>query len=127
MKKNFKTTLLILSACSLVLMMGCRKKKDTVAIITCKSFVVSPDSPVENAKVVLYGKSTTGHQAAVTVHDTVYTNSSGQARFVFNDEYQLGQAGVFVLDIKATKDNLSGTGVIKVVEEETTHQGVVLQ
>lgn len=125
MKVIFNKTFLFLSIIALVALVGCRKKKDTIAAITITNKTTG--AIVENAKVVLYATSTTGHQAAVTVHDTAYSNGSGVAYFNFNDEYQLGQAGVFVLNIKATKDNLSGEGIIKVEEEKSTSAGVYLQ
>ncbi len=125
MKILSKKTFLFLSILALVALVGCRKKKDTIATITVTNKVTG--ATVQNAKVVLYAVSTTGHQAAVTVHDTAYANSNGVAYFNFNDVYQLGQAGVCVLNIKATKDNLSGEGIIKVEQEKTTSAGVYLQ
>ena len=109
MKNITKKTFLFLCIFTLIAIVGCKKKKDTTA------------------KVVLYATSTTGHQAAVTVHDTAYANSNGVAYFNFNDVYQLGQAGVCVLNIKATKDNLSGEGIIKIEQEKNTNANVFLQ
>lgn len=127
MNKTTKFMVLFSAIFSLIFFVGCRKKKDTIAIITVKTNVNAPDKPVENARVVLYAVSTTGNQAAVTLHDTAYTTSTGQAHFNFNDVYQLGQAGVAVLNIKATKDNLSGDGIIKIEEEKTTEEKVFIQ
>ena len=125
MKVIFNKTFLFLSIIALVALVGCRKKKDTIATITVTNKATG--ALVENAKVVLYATSTTGHQAAVTVHDTAYSNGNGVAYFNYNDVYQLGQAGVCVLNIKGTKDNLSGEGIIKIEEEKTTAAGVYLQ
>ncbi|MCE2742121.1 MAG: hypothetical protein LW701_00875 [Fluviicola sp.] len=125
MKVIFNKTFLFLSIIALVALVGCRKKKDTIATITVVNKISG--ASVENAKVVLYATSTTGHQAAVTVHDTAYANGNGIAYFNYNDVYQLGQAGVCVLNIKATKDNLSGEGIIKIEEEKTTNANVFLQ
>jgi hypothetical protein len=117
--------ILYLSFIALIVLVGCKKKKDTIATITVTNKTTG--ASVENAKVVLYATSSTGKQAAVTVHDTAYANNNGVAYFNFNDVYQLGQAGVCVLDIKATKDNLSGEGVIKIEQEKTTNAGVYLK
>ena len=125
MKIISKKTFLFLSVIALVGLVGCRKKKDTIATITV--LYKSTGAPVDNAKVVLYATSTTGHQAAVTVHDTAYANINGVAYFNYNDVYQLGQAGVCVLNIKASKDNLSGEGIIKIEQEKSTGSGVYIQ
>ena len=125
MKIISKKTFLFLSIIALVGLVGCRKKKDTIATITV--VYKSTGAPVDNAKVVLYATSTTGHQAAVTVHDTAYANINGVAYFNYNDVYQLGQAGVCVLNIKASKDNLSGEGIIKIEQEKSTGSGVYIQ
>jgi hypothetical protein len=125
MKIISKKTFLFLSIIALVGLVGCRKKKDTIAAITV--LYKSTGAPVDNAKVVLYATSTTGHQAAVTVHDTAYANINGVAYFNYNDVYQLGQAGVCVLNIKASKDNLSGEGIIKIEQEKSTSSGVYIQ
>ena len=55
------------------------------------------------------------------------TDASGKATFNFNDVYQLGQAGVAVLNIDATKDGKTGQGIIKVEQEETSEETVFIQ
>ena len=103
---------------------GCRKKKDTIAKIYVKDF---SNQFVEGATVILYGKSTTNQPANVVLYDTTQTNSSGVAVFNYNDVYQLGQAGVAVLDIKAYKNGAQGQGIIKVEEEVTSEETVFIQ
>lgn len=127
MKKYSKLSFVLVGVMTLALFVGCRKKKDTIVLINVKTSVFAPDKPVDNAKVVLYAVSSTGHQSSVTIHDTAYTTPNGSAYFNFNDVYQLGQAGVAVLNIKATKDNMSGEGIIKVEEEKTSSQKVYIQ
>lgn len=100
---------------------GCRKKADTIAVIKVRD---AANQPVVGAQVVLYGESTTGEQYRVDVFDTVLSNTSGEAKFIFNDVYQLGQAGVAVLNVEAYKDGAVGDGLIK-VEEETTSEEIV--
>ena len=102
---------------------GCRKKKDTLAHIYVKS---NTNEFVDNAMVVLYGTNTAGTPQQVVVFDTSYTNVEGLATFNFNEIYQLGQAGVAVLDIKAQKLNQVGIGIIKIEAEKLNEETVVI-
>ncbi len=103
---------------------GCRKKKDTVAEITVRN---SAGSGVPGARVVLYPVgSQQGSVINVDIYDTAYTNQEGVARFTFNEEYQLGQAGVVVLNIRATSGSDVGQGIIKIEEEVETKETVYL-
>lgn len=120
-QKPFFYALIILSG--LAMSTGCRKKKDTLVIVYVKD---SSNMLVSGAQVVLYGNSSTGQQADVTLYDTLVTNSSGEAKFNFNDVYQLGQAGVAVLNIKVYKEGLMGSGIIKVEQEKTSSETVYL-
>jgi len=104
---------------------GCRKKKDTIAIIYVRD---AANQLVSGAQVVLYGQSTIPNQAVnVTLYDTTTTNTSGEAKFNFNDVYQLGQAGVAVLNIEASAAGLSGEGIIKIEQETTSEETVFVQ
>lgn len=103
---------------------GCRKKKDTIAIIYVRDIA---NQLVSGAQVVLYGQSTTGQPANVTLYDTTTTNTSGEAKFNFNEVYQLGQAGVAVLNIEAYKDGAEGQGIIKIEQETTSEETVFIQ
>lgn len=108
----------------LALSSGCRKKADTIAIINVMNVA---NQPVSGAQVVLYGKSTTNQPANVVLYDTTLTNSDGKAVFNFNDVYQLGQAGVAILNIEATLNTAVGEGIIKVEEETTSEETVFIQ
>ncbi len=104
---------------------GCRKKKDTIAIIYVRD---AANQLVSGAQVVLYGQSTQPNQAVnVTLYDTTTTNTSGEAKFNFNEVYQLGQAGVAVLNIEASANGLSGEGIIKIEQETTSEETVFVQ
>jgi hypothetical protein len=103
---------------------GCRKKKDTIAIIYVRD---AANQLVSGAEVVLYGQSTTTQPSNVVLYDTTTTNTSGEARFNFNDVYQLGQAGVAVLNIEASASGLSGEGIIKIEQETTSEETVFVQ
>lgn len=103
---------------------SCRKKKDTIANI----YVLDENNvPVDAAMVVLYGTNTAGTPQQVAVFDTAYSNAAGMATFNFNDIYQLGQAGVAVLDIKAQKLNKIGQGIIKIEAEKVNEETVNIQ
>lgn len=108
---------------SAVSVSGCRKKKDTLAHIYVKN---NTNQSVDNAMVVLYGTNTAGTPQQVAVFDTSYTNVEGLATFNFNEIYQLGQAGVAVLDIKAQKLNQVGIGIIKIEAEKLNEETVVI-
>jgi hypothetical protein len=103
---------------------GCRKKKDTIANIYVRD---ENNAVVDQAMVVLYGTNTAGTPQQVSVFDTSYTNVEGLATFNFNDIYQLGQAGVAVLDIKAQKLNKIGQGIIKIEAETVNEETVFIQ
>ncbi|MDB3907304.1 hypothetical protein N9355_07515 [Crocinitomicaceae bacterium] len=102
---------------------SCRKKEDTIAKILVRD---ANNQPVYNARVIVYGQSTTNQASSVTLYDTAYTNSAGEAIFNFNEVYQLGQAGVAVLNIDAEKSGLIGQGIIKVEQETTTEEVVFI-
>ena len=127
MKKHFVKTIFLLALAALIIgpSLGCRKKGDTIVRITVKDVT---NAPVANAMVRLYGQSTVEEPpGAIIRNDTAYTNASGVAIFDYNEVYQLGQAGVAVLNIQAKKDGMTGTGIVKIVEEETTEETVYLQ
>lgn len=109
---------------SIAVFSSCRTKGDTIARITVRD---TASMLVPNARVILYGTSTTEPIQPVVRRDTAFTNSSGVAIFNYNDIYQLGQAGFAVLDIIVTKNDLSGSGIIKVEEEKENTQTVFIQ
>jgi hypothetical protein len=103
---------------------SCRKKADTIAKVTVRD---TANILVPGATVILYGISTTEPKQPVARRDTVTTNSSGVATVNYNDVYQLGQAGVAVLNISAEKGDLYGEGIIKVEQEEESTATVFIQ
>ena len=123
MKKYLSISLFAVLAFTLVFT-SCRKKKDTIARITVFD---TEDKVVAGAQVILFGQSTTDPMQEVVRRDTAITNTSGVATFNYNDVYQLGQAGVAVLNIRATKDGLVGTGIIQIKEEKENTARVFLQ
>ena len=58
---------------------------------------------------------------------TQVTNAAGSVSFNFSEYYKQGQAGFAVLDIEATKGSLTGIGIIKIEEEMTNEQTVIME
>ncbi|MFT5858245.1 MAG: hypothetical protein ACI865_000329 [Flavobacteriaceae bacterium] len=107
-----------------VTFVSCRKKEDTIAVI---KVLDANNQVVIGATVILYGQSTTNQPSSVDLYDTTQTNSAGEASFNFNEVYQLGQAGVAVLNIDVNSGSLSGQGIIKIEQETTTTETVFVQ
>lgn len=125
MKKYFAASILFVILCSAAVLSttGCHKKKDTL----CNIYVLdTANARVAGARVELKGVPSSGNGVS-TVDVTLYTDASGVAQFDFSDDYQLGQAGVFVLNIEASHGTLAGTGIVKVEEETTSEQTVFIQ
>jgi hypothetical protein len=118
-----KVIIILLTITAVTSLFSCRKKKDTIANIYVRD---ENDDIVNGAMVILYGTNTAGTPQQVAVFDTTYTNSSGLASFNYNDLYQLGQAGVAVLDIKAQKQNRVGQGIIKIEAEKINEEIVYI-
>lgn len=125
MKKYIITSSILTAIIATTIVLGsCRKKADTIARITVRD---TANMVVAGAEVILLGKSTTDPIQPVIRRDTALTNSSGVATIMYNDVYQLGQAGVAVLDIRASKDGLFGEGIIKIEEEVENTATVFVQ
>lgn len=118
------TTALTLILSSFLVFSSCRTKGDTIARITVRD---TANVLVPNARVILFGTSTTDPIQPVVRRDTAFTNSSGVAVFNYNDLYQLGQAGFAVLDIIVRKEDMTGSGIIKVEEEKENSQTIFIQ
>jgi len=104
---------------------GCRKKGKTIVLITVRD---NTNAAVPGAMVRLYGQSTTNPPSGPVVRiDTAFTDESGVAMFDYTEVFQLGQAGLFVLNIEAKKGLMSGAGIVKIVEETTTEERVFVQ
>jgi hypothetical protein len=122
MKKSIFIIALI--GCFALITNSCVKKEDTIAKIEVRD---ENNNLVEQAMVVLHGTSTCNCPSQVVVYDTAYTNAAGIATFNYNEIYQLGQAGVAVLDIEAYKGNRQGQGIIKIEAEKTNEETVIIQ
>lgn len=112
--------ILILSLFALVAI-SCGKKKDTIVEITVKNEF---SEVVSGASVKLLTLPPYEPNSVPVLEMEGTTDANGVVRFNFNDVYQLGQAGVAVLNIEAVKSDLDGTGIIKVVEEEVSKKAI---
>jgi hypothetical protein len=105
---------------------GCIEIEDTVAIIYVQN---SLGAPVQGAEVRLHAVGSVDQDfiGEVRFDTTQVSNAAGSVSFDFSDFYEQGQAGFAVLDIEATKGALSGIGIIKVEEETTNEQTIILE
>jgi hypothetical protein len=116
---------LIFTTCVLLTLNSCvKEKKDTLERIEVRN---ENNALVENAMVILYGTSTCNCPSQPIIRDTSYTNSQGIAMFNYNKIYQLGQAGVAVLDIEASKGTRQGQGIIKIEAEKLNEETIYIQ
>ncbi|MFT7343921.1 MAG: hypothetical protein ACI9XP_000498 [Lentimonas sp.] len=104
---------------------GCKKPEDTIAKINVRN---ATNGIVSGAQVILEATATDpSQQGNVAVGDTTTSNAAGEAIFNLNKYYDQGQAGVIVFDVKCMKGSLSGDGIIKIEEEQTTTQTVIIE
>ncbi len=103
---------------------ACNKEKDTKATITVLD---TAGAAVGGAYVKLYANPTNPLQAdfsRLTMEGT--TRGDGKVTFDYSEFYKRGQAGFAVLDILAQKDSMSGEGIIRIEEEQTNEETVVV-
>ncbi len=119
-----------LSAAALLFILGaglsaCKKEKATKAVITVLD---TAGAVVPGAYVKLYANPVDPimpNFTRLTKEGT--TSSDGKVTFDYSEFYKRGQAGFAVLDIMAKKDSLSGAGIIRIEEEQTNEETVVLK
>jgi len=115
MKNLFVLSLFVIVA------LGCQKKHDTLVEITVKNEF---NELVAGATVQLLTLPPYEANATPVLEMEGFTDANGVVRFNFNDVYQLGSAGVAVLNIEVVKSDLDGSGVIKVEEEKVSKKTV---
>lgn len=119
---------LLIPALVLALALGfgaCNKEKDTTALITVHD---EAGLVVPGAYVKLYANPVDPLKpdySRLTMEGT--TNEKGQVLFNYSDFYKRGQAGFAILDIHAEKDSLAGDGIIRIEEEKSNEELVVLE
>lgn len=102
---------------------ACNEEEPTVAVIIVKD---QSGAPMPGAYVKLFANPAypLGDPSRLTKEATA--DGSGRAEFDYSEFYEQGQSGFAVLDIISTRDTLLGEGIIKIVEEETTEETVIL-
>ncbi len=123
MMRQFVTRSLGLLAL-LVLFSNCNKEKPTKAIVHIKDV---NGSFVPGAYVKLYANIANPQGDLSRLKQEVMSDGSGDATFDYTGFYKQGQAGFAVLDIVSFKDSAVGEGIIKIVEQETSEETVVLK
>lgn len=122
-----KTVVITFCASAFIVLAGCEKDKETIATIT----VVNEDGvAVPGAQVRLFSEPSTfpPPAGAELRFDTLgTTNATGKVTFNFSEFYKKGQAGFAVLDIQVCKGSQAGVGIIKIAEEETTEEKIVVE
>lgn len=121
-----KASLLVLAAGFISLAtFSCRKEGETIAKI---QVLDTAGAPVGGVMVRLYPDPTIDEHGAIIIDDTMYTDGLGYVTFDYSENYNLGQAGVFVLNIEANSgDTAFGEGIIKIEQEVTSEETVILQ
>lgn len=116
----------IVLAFGTLLLSSCEKEKETIATITIKS---ENGDIIPGAEVRLFaiGSPDVPQINEIRFDTTAFTNGSGKVSFNFSDYYKAGQAGFAVLDIEASKGPLYGTGIIKIEEETTSEETVIVE
>jgi hypothetical protein len=105
---------------------GCKKDKETIATIT----IVNDDGAVvPGATVRLFSNPSENPPPpnALRFDTTQVTNGTGKVTFDFTEFYKKGQAGFAVLDIEAFKGGLNGEGIIKIEEETTSEETIIIE
>ena len=108
----------------LLVLSNCNKEKPTTAIVHIKDV---NSSPVAGAYVKLYANIANPQGDLSRLMQEQMTDGSGDATFDYSGFYKQGQAGFAVLDIVSFKDSAVGEGIIKIREQETNEETVILK
>ncbi|HCA82864.1 MAG TPA: hypothetical protein DEP18_03690 [Flavobacteriales bacterium] len=121
--KLFSGLFIVLVALAVV---SCGKSGDTTATITVLDV---NNQPVPGALVRVVGYDSNGgcNSTPCRIDRETETNGSGQATFNFNDLYKRGAAGFAVLEVEASKNGMTGDGIIKVEEQVNNEAKVSIQ
>lgn len=124
-KQTYIFTIVMLLLASIAVN-SCKKDKQTIATV----LVVNDEGqPIPGATVRLYSNPSEipPPPNALRFDTTQVTNGTGKVTFDFSEFYKKGQAGFAVLDIEAFKGSLNGDGIIKIEEETTTEETVIIE
>ena len=125
MKKHSFKALFILVAGVALAITSCRREDPTIATIFVKN---TTETFVPGAEVRLFGvegANTETEHGEIRIDTTGTTNGAGQVTFDLSEFYELGQSGLFVLQVEVAKGEQFGEGIIK-VEEETDNEETII-
>ncbi|MEX1133077.1 MAG: hypothetical protein WEC15_07640 [Flavobacteriales bacterium] len=120
--RTFLSKALVVALCAVVVS-ACNKEKPTKAIIVVKN---EAGAVVPGVEVRLFANPSFPLGDPTRLNQEGVTSASGRVEFDYTDFYKQGQAGFAVLDILAVTEDFSGAGIIKILEEETNEETVVL-
>jgi hypothetical protein len=122
MKRTLFFLLLILNFIGL----SCEKKKDTFVRVYVTD---SSGNSVPDANVRLYGQpSDTVYVSEVSLYDLEeVTDSDGKAVFSFSEFYQSGPDGFAILKAEVTSTLGTGSGLVKLIESETSDISITVE
>ena len=121
----FKSLFVMSLFLGVAIMLGsCGKIKDSTARITIIDKTTG--DPMNGVTVRLRPESTTGATNFKFESFEATTDAKGVATFNFNEEFEAGQAGLFVLtiDVLAGGIDYSSVGIIKVEEQMVNEKTV---
>ena len=96
-----------------------------VAILVVAIIGIAITTPLGNTSI---GPNIANPQGDLSrLKQEMMTDGSGDATFDYSGFYKQGQAGFAVLDIVSFKDSAVGEGIIKIVEQETSEETVILK
>lgn len=129
LSKLAKLTVISLFAFACLFISACKKDKPTTVLITVTDI---KGNRVQSAYVRLFGLSsgdTTASSASKEIRfDTDgSTNTNGQIEFDLSDATKPGQAGFVNLNIKVTKVDQGGEGLIRVEEHQKNEKTIIIQ
>ncbi len=104
---------------------GCNKEKPTTVVITVKD---ADGSPVPDAYVRLFANPLVPAKPDLTrLKKEGMTKANGTVEFDYTGLYEQGQAGFAVLDILTFRDTMYAEGIIKILEEETNEETLIME
>jgi hypothetical protein len=110
----------------LIALSSCKKEAPTLAKIHIQD---TEGVPCANAEVRVFGEPTTSPHNEMIMDYTLMTDSDGEVIFDFTKDFKLGQAGFAVLNIEVNSADelLFGEGIIKIEEEKTNTETLIIQ
>lgn len=121
--KAFRFPVALLFFLFFVSLSACREQKQTLVLV---KVLDQNNHLVSGATVKLYPTGPFEQGATPVLYKEGTTDQDGRIWFNFDDVYQLGQAGVAVLTVEATKSDMNGYGIIKVEQETTNKESVFI-